>query len=226
MSGDGAPGGCARRSRRARVRIASRRGQPGSPAAASAVRSSDRLDVHVRPSSTMSIPRIAIHRPVTMFMISGVIVLLGAISLTRLPVDLMPDVSAEPHDPRRLRRRRAARDRGARHAADRAGGQRGRGPRADQLHSSEGSSTGPPELRVGHGPRTRRPTTCAPHRPRPRPAARRRRPAVIFKFDSNALPIMSIGVEGDFDPVTLREIAENELWRRGSSACPAWRRST
>src|SRR6187431_3296918 len=39
----------------------------------------------------MSIPRLAIHRPVTMFMISGVITLLGLISLTRLPVDLMPE---------------------------------------------------------------------------------------------------------------------------------------
>src|SRR5262245_14468232 len=41
----------------------------------------------------MSIPRIAIERPVTMFMLSAVIVLLGGISLFRLPVDLMPDVS-------------------------------------------------------------------------------------------------------------------------------------
>src|SRR5688572_4700029 len=40
----------------------------------------------------MSIPRIAIERPVTMFMLSAVVVLLGAISLTRLPVDLMPDI--------------------------------------------------------------------------------------------------------------------------------------
>src|SRR5262245_50872766 len=39
----------------------------------------------------MSIPRLAIHRPVTMFMISAVVVLLGALSLTRLPVDLMPE---------------------------------------------------------------------------------------------------------------------------------------
>ena len=39
----------------------------------------------------MSIPRLAIHRPVTMFMISAIIILLGAISLTRLPVDLMPE---------------------------------------------------------------------------------------------------------------------------------------
>src|ERR671917_237012 len=41
----------------------------------------------------MSIPRLAIHRPITMFMISAVITLLGLISLLRLPVDLMPDVS-------------------------------------------------------------------------------------------------------------------------------------
>src|SRR4029078_13318950 len=39
----------------------------------------------------MSIPHLAIHRPVTMFMISGVITLLGVISLTKLPVDLMPE---------------------------------------------------------------------------------------------------------------------------------------
>ena len=41
----------------------------------------------------MSIPAIAIKRPVTMFMISSVIILLGMISLFRLPVDLLPDVS-------------------------------------------------------------------------------------------------------------------------------------
>jgi hydrophobic/amphiphilic exporter-1 (mainly G- bacteria), HAE1 family len=40
----------------------------------------------------MSIPRIAIQRPVMMFMISAIIILLGGISLTRLPVDLLPDV--------------------------------------------------------------------------------------------------------------------------------------
>src|SRR4029450_13497855 len=41
----------------------------------------------------MSIPRLAIERPVTMFMLSGVIILIGALSLMRLPVDLMPDIS-------------------------------------------------------------------------------------------------------------------------------------
>ena len=41
----------------------------------------------------MSIPRLAIHRPVMMFMISCIVILLGLISLTRLPVDLLPDIS-------------------------------------------------------------------------------------------------------------------------------------
>src|SRR4029450_10476837 len=31
--------------------------------------------------------------PVTMFMLSGVIILIGWVSFTRLPVDLMPDIS-------------------------------------------------------------------------------------------------------------------------------------
>src|SRR5688572_31349806 len=41
----------------------------------------------------MSIPRFAIQRPVMMSMISAIIILLGGISLTRLPVDLLPDVT-------------------------------------------------------------------------------------------------------------------------------------
>src|SRR4029077_17925424 len=36
-------------------------------------------------------------------------------------------------------------------------------------------------------------------------------PPTIFKADSNAQAIMQIGVEGDYDPVTLRELAENDL---------------
>src|SRR6188768_1300187 len=44
-------------------------------------------------SERMSVPRTAIERPVTMFMISAVVTMLGAISLFRLPVDLLPDVT-------------------------------------------------------------------------------------------------------------------------------------
>ena len=41
----------------------------------------------------MSIPRFAIQRPVMMAMISCIVILLGGISLSRLPVDLLPDIS-------------------------------------------------------------------------------------------------------------------------------------
>ena len=41
----------------------------------------------------MSLPRFAIQRPVMMSMIAAIIVLIGTISLTRLPVDLLPDIS-------------------------------------------------------------------------------------------------------------------------------------
>ena len=36
-------------------------------------------------------------------------------------------------------------------------------------------------------------------------------PPTVFKFDSTSMPIMGIGVEGDFDAVTLRELAQNDL---------------
>src|SRR6476646_3015080 len=41
----------------------------------------------------MSIPRFDIERPVMMTMISCIIILLGGISLSRLPVDLLPDIA-------------------------------------------------------------------------------------------------------------------------------------
>src|SRR4029453_12896738 len=41
----------------------------------------------------MSIPRVAIARPVTMFMISAIIILLGGISVPPPPVALLPDVT-------------------------------------------------------------------------------------------------------------------------------------
>ena len=34
---------------------------------------------------------------------------------------------------------------------------------------------------------------------------------ILFKFDASAQPIMGVGVEGDMDRVTLREMAQNIL---------------
>lgn len=165
----------------------------------------------------MSIPRTAIERPVTMFMISAVIVLLGAISLVRLPVDLLPDLSFPSLTVRVT--------------------YPGVGPREieetitrpieqtvaavaglDQLNStsSEGSST----VRLNFVWGTDLGEAADDLRSRidrirgrlPEDAD----PPVIFKFDSNAWPIMTIAVqgEGDMDPVTLREMAERTLAQR------------
>ena len=43
----------------------------------------------------------------------------------------------------------------------------------------------------------------------------------IQKFDASQAPIMGIGVEGDYDRVTLRELAEKRPRSRGSSAWTA-----
>ena len=160
----------------------------------------------------MSIPRLAIHRPVTMFMLSAVIVLLGAISLTRLPVDLMPEfavptITVNTNYPAsvRSRSRSWSRGRSSRRSA------RSPGSRASIRPPREGSSN----VRLNFAWGTD--LNAAADEVRSRLDRVRGRlpedadPPTIFKADSNAMPIMRIGVEGDFDPVTLRELAQNDL---------------
>lgn len=160
----------------------------------------------------MSIPRLAIQRPVTMFMISAVIVLLGIISLTRLPVDLLPDITAPtitvrvnyvgvgPQEMEQLVTRPLEQ------ALSAVSG-------LEQLNSSsqEGASTLRLNLAWGKN------LDAAMDDIRTRIDRVRARlpedadPPQIYKFDSNADPIMNIGVEGNYDRVTLREIGENIL---------------
>ena len=163
----------------------------------------------------MSIPRLAIHRPVTMFMISAVITLLGLISLLRLPVDLMPDVSfpaitvrvgyqgVGPLEMEELVTRPIEQAVSAVAGLQRL-----------ESTSSEGNSR--TTLNFAWG------TDLAEAADDVRSRIDRIRarlpeeadPPIIFKFDSTAFPIMGLGLEGDFDPVTLREIAQNELSQR------------
>ncbi|MEW6319854.1 MAG: efflux RND transporter permease subunit [Acidobacteriota bacterium] len=160
----------------------------------------------------MSIPRLAIHRPVTMFMLSGVVLLLGGISLTRLPVDLMPDVSypsitvrtsysgVGPLEMEELVTRPVEQ------AVSAVAG-------LQQINST--SSEGSSMVRLNFAWGTDLSEAADDVRTRI-DRIRGRLPEdadapTIFKFDSTAMPIMGIGVEGDFDPVTLREIAENDL---------------
>jgi len=160
----------------------------------------------------MSIPRIAIERPVTMFMISMVIILLGAISLTRLPVDLMPDTQMPtitvrvnyagvgPLEMEELVTRPIEQAVSAVAGLDRVDSTSSEGSANIRLNFLWGTdlSEAADEVRTRlDRVRGRMPEDADP--------------PTVFKFDSTAMPIMGIGVEGDFDPVTLREIAQNDL---------------
>jgi HAE1 family hydrophobic/amphiphilic exporter-1 len=41
----------------------------------------------------MNISRFSVHRPVFTIMLTLIVIILGAVSLSRLPVDLMPDIT-------------------------------------------------------------------------------------------------------------------------------------
>jgi hydrophobic/amphiphilic exporter-1 (mainly G- bacteria), HAE1 family len=160
----------------------------------------------------MSIPSTAIRRPVTMFMICGVVIVLGAMSLMRLPVDLMPDLSfpsltirvsyagVGPLEMEELVTRPLEQ------AVSAVAG-------LDQVNST--SSEGQSVVRLNFTWGTD--LNAAADDVRSRIDRIRARlpveadPPIIFKFDATAFPIMGLAVEGDLDPVTLREIAERQL---------------
>jgi hydrophobic/amphiphilic exporter-1 (mainly G- bacteria), HAE1 family len=160
----------------------------------------------------MSVPRIAIHRPVTMFMLSGVIILLGAMSLVRLPVDLMPDIEfpsitirvgypgVGPLEIEELITRPIEQTVSAVAGLERL-----------ESSSNEGSSR--VTLNFVWGTDLNEAADDVRNRI---DRARGRLPEEaeapqIFKFDSNTMPIMSVGVEGNYDRVALRELAEHDL---------------
>ncbi len=160
----------------------------------------------------MSIPRLAIHRPVTMFMISFVVILLGAISLTRLPVDLMPEsefpsitvrvnyAGVGPLEIEELVTRPIEQ------AVSAIAG-------LEQVNSTSNEGSSQVRLQFAWGTDLNE----AADEVRTRVDRVRGRmpedadPPTVFKFDSNSFPIMGVGVEGDTDPVTLRELATNDL---------------
>src|SRR5262245_17971169 len=163
----------------------------------------------------MSIPRIAIERPVTMFMISAVVVLLGAIAFVRLPGDLMPDVTYQsitvrvgyggvgPQEIENLIIRPLEQTLAA-------------CPGLEQMNSTASEGSGTVRLNFAWG------TDLSEAADEVRTRIDRVRgrlpqesdPPSIQKFDASSSPIVGIGVEGDFDRVTLRELAENDLGPR------------
>src|SRR5687768_2108052 len=160
----------------------------------------------------MSIPRLAIERPVTMFMISAVITLLGFLSLSRLPVDLMPEFEQPtltvrvsypgvgPLEMEELITRPMEQAVSAVPGLVRVQSSSSEGNSQVQLNFEWGQDLAEAADEV----RTR------VDRMRGRLPEEAAAPT-IFKFDSNAQPIMQVGIEGDYDPVTLREVAQNEI---------------
>lgn len=163
----------------------------------------------------MSIPRFAIQRPVMMTMISIIIILLGGISLTRLPVDLLPDISQPtvnvrvtytgvgPLEMETLVTRPLEQQLSA-----------VSGLQQMNSNSSEGSTNIQLNFTWGHD------LNEAMDEIRTRIDRVRGRlpvdadPPVIAKFDPNTIPIMGLGLEstdGKLDRVTLREMAEQTL---------------
>jgi HAE1 family hydrophobic/amphiphilic exporter-1 len=147
-----------------------------------------------------------------MFMISAVITLLGLIALTKLPVDLMPEfeqptltvrttyTGVGPLEMEELITRPIEQAVSAVPGLTRVESSSSEGQSQVRLNFDWGAdlSEAADEIRTRvDRMRNRLPEDAEP--------------PTIFKFDSNTLPIMQIGIEGDFDPVTLREIAQNEI---------------
>jgi len=158
---------------------------------------------------------LAIERPVTMFMISGVILLLGAISLVRLPVDLLPDVTypsltvrvgyngVGPAEIEELIVRPLEQTLAA-------------VPGLDQMNSTASEGSGNVRLTFAWGTDL----NDAADEVRTRVDRVRGRlpqeadPPSIQKFDASSSPIVSLGLEGNYDRVALRELAEQQLGPR------------
>jgi HAE1 family hydrophobic/amphiphilic exporter-1 len=147
-----------------------------------------------------------------MFMISAVITLLGVISLTRLPVDLMPEFEQPqlnvrtsypgvgPLEIEELITRPMEQAVGAVPGITRVESSSSEGNSQIRLNFDWGSDLGEAadEVRTRvDRMRNRLPEDADP--------------PTIFKFDSNQLPVIQLGIEGDYDPVTLREVAQNEI---------------
>jgi HAE1 family hydrophobic/amphiphilic exporter-1 len=148
-------------------------------------------------------------------MISGVIVLLGLISMLRLPVDLLPEVQypsltvsvnysgVGPQEIETLIVRPLEQTLAAVPGLETINSTASEGRGTVRLSFAWGTSLNEAADEV----RTR------VDRVRGRLPQEADAPSIL-KFDASQAPIMSVGVEGNFDRVTLRELAEQDLGPR------------
>jgi HAE1 family hydrophobic/amphiphilic exporter-1 len=163
----------------------------------------------------MNLPKIAIGRPVTVLMLTVVVVLLGLVSFARLPVDLMPDVEfpsltvrtsyagVGPEEMETLVTRPMERSLASVPDIERITGS-----------SSEGSATVTIAFEWG----TNLDEASAEIRTR----LDRLRGALpedadaptLFKFDPSQFPILYMAIAGDRDPRELRQFVEDQMQYR------------
>ncbi len=163
----------------------------------------------------MSIPRFAIQRPVMMAMISSIVIMIGGISLTRLPVDLLPDISQPtvnvrvnytgvgPLEMEELVVRPLEQQLSAVQGLEQMNSNASEGNASIQMNFVWGTDLNEAmndiRTRIDRV-RNRLPEDADP--------------PVVQKFDSNSQPIMGLALEstdGALDRVALRELAENVL---------------
>ena len=163
----------------------------------------------------MSIPRFAIQRPVMMTMLSSIVILLGGISLSRLPVDLLPDISQPtvnvrvnytgvgPLEMEELVTRPLEQQLSAVQGLEQMNSTSQEGNANIQMNFVWGS-----DLREAMDDIRTRIDRVRNRLPEDAD------PPVVQKFDSNAAPIMGLAVEsvdGSLNRVALRELSENVL---------------
>ncbi len=163
----------------------------------------------------MNLPKLAIRRPVFITVLVLMVVLLGAISFSRLPVDLMPDISLPT-----LTVRTNYTGVGPREMEELVSMPMERAlsstPGVEEITSSSSEGTSSVRLSFEWGTdldaaadevRTRIDRTRGQL---PEDAE----PPTIFKFDVNAFPILFMGVYSDMNPRDLREFVENQIQYR------------
>ena len=163
----------------------------------------------------MSLPRFSIRRPITVYMITSVAILLGAISFWELPVDLMPDiefptitVSTEypgvaPEEMETLITRPIER------AVSSA-------PGVEEIESTSSEGQSRVQVRFEWG------TNLDEAANEVRTRVDRLRPVLpedseppnLFKFDVSQFPILFMAVSSDRDPKDLRQLIEDQILYR------------
>ena len=160
----------------------------------------------------MSLPRMAIGRPVFTTMVALIVILLGGVSLTRLPIDLMPDITfpmisvsttyenASPSIIEELVTRPIEEGLSA-------------VPGVTEISSSSAEGISVVRVRFAWG--TDLAEASADVRDRLDRVIGRlpdevERP-ILFKFDTSAFPVMMMGVKSELDPIELRTLIEDRV---------------